>query len=237
MDAAARLTRFLADTGSDSKADVTTRALVFHMLEAVAPRLYATHGLAALHQQALEQCARIAPQFDDVTDPDEAQAIVDAWYLRHVRGLKHPRPQAAALRALLEHLEAAGNTVYAWLLGELAAKCGVDVRLTFSRADFKSPRVFEGYYLTHLVMLDTDYFTRPARHADAGDWADAIAQLVPWLTRAPNPDLAGEVALCLRFFKRPEATAALALVNGLEPGEDVHQQATILMGMAFETAP
>lgn len=229
-----RLQTFLDATADDSPVHVTLRGLVFHMLEAVAPKLYGARGLKPLHEAALEGCAHIGYAFDDAEDPDRLQAGIDAWYLRHLRGLPHQKPDRLLLRATLERLNDGGDTIYSWLLGELAARAGLDARLTFTRADFKSSRLHEAYYLTHLVMLDSDYFARPASHADARDWSDALAQLVPWLTRSPNADLAGEVALCLHFLKRPEATAAKKLIEGVAPDHDTHQQATMLLALSAE---
>lgn len=229
-----RLQTFLDATNDETPVHVTLRGLVFHMLEAVAPKLYAARGVKALHDAALEGCAKIGWAFGESEDPDVLQASLDAWYLRAVRGLPHPKPDKLLLRAVLERLNDQGDTIYSWLLGELAAHAGVDARLKFERSDFKSSRLHEAYYLTHLVMLDSVYFTRPCSHADARDWADALSQLIPWLTRVPNADLAGEVALCLHFMKRPEAAAAKKLIEAVEPGNDTHQQATMLLALSAE---
>jgi D-amino peptidase len=230
-----RLETFLAATDDGSAVHVTLRALVFHMLEGVAPKLYSARGLDALRTRALEQCAHVGYAFGEPgADPDRLQAGIDAWYLRRVRGLPHAPPDRLLLRAGLETLRDEGDTLYAWLLGELAAHAGLDVRVPFTAAAFKTSRLHESYYLTHLVMLDSVYFTRPLSHRDAAAWGDALAQLVPWLTRAPNPDLAGEVALCLHFMRRPEAAAAKELIAQVEPGEDTHQQATMLMALSAE---
>ncbi|MFT3706980.1 MAG: hypothetical protein QM817_04855 [Archangium sp.] len=231
-----RFERFLAATDDPSAMHITLRALVFHILEAVAPKFYSARGVAPLHQRSLEQCKDVPYLFDvkEDEDADLIQTGIDAWYLRRARGLPHTPPDRQKLRATLEALRARGDVIYTWLLGELAAHAGVDVRLKFDRSDFKVSRLVEGYYLTHLVMIDSVYFTRPLRHRDAAVWADVIAQMVPWLTRLPNPDLAGEVALCLTFMKRKEAAAARKLIEHVEPGEDTHEQATMLIGLTAE---
>lgn len=229
-----RLAALLRATDDDSAEHVTLRGLTFHMLEGVAPRFYSERGLEPLHLETLERCRHVTYGFETLTDPDRAQAGVDAWYLRHVKGLPHPPPDRHVFAALLQRLNDEGNAIYAWLLGELGARCGLDVRLPFGRTDFKTSRLHEAYWLTHLVMLDSDYFARPLRHGDSDTWADAIAELVPWLTRKPNADLAGEVALCLQFLKRPEAIAARALIDATPAEGDAHQQAAVLLGLVGE---
>lgn len=228
-----RLQIFLDATNDDTAIHVTLRGLVFHMLEAVAPKLYAARSIQPIHEATLQACANVSYAFDE-SDADVLQAGIDAWYLRHVRGLPHHKPDEARLRAMLQRLKDSGDAIYSWLLGELAARAGLDVRLTFTNGQFSEPPLHGAYFLTHLVMLDTDYFTRPASHAEVRDWSDALARLIPWLTREPNPDLAGEVALCLHFLKHPEATAAKKLIEGIEPGPDTHEQATMLLALCAE---
>lgn len=230
-----RLDALLLATSDDSAESITLRGLTLHMLEGVAPRFYAERHLQPLHLETLERCRTVTYGFDDEhADPDRLQAGIDAWYLRHVRGLPHVPPGREQMAALVQALNDQGGSLYAWLLGELAARCGLDVRIPFGASDFKTTRLYEAYWLTHLVMLDSDYFTRPLSHAERDTWADAIAQLVPWLARKPNADLAGEVALCLQFLKRPEAIAARALIAEVPPGGDAHQQATVLLGLLAE---
>lgn len=233
-DAVDRLQLFLNATDDDSAIHVALRALVFHMLEHVAPKFYATRGLKPLHEATLEACANVGFAFDS-EDPDVLQAGIDAWYLRTLRGLPHPKPDPTQLRAVLERLNAGGDAIYSWVLGELAARSGVDVRLpNVARTAFEASQLIRAYCLTHLVMLDSDYFARPASHADVDGWSDELASLIPWLTRVPNPDLAGEVAVCLRFLKRPEASKAKALIESVEPGDDTHELAAVLVGLTCE---
>jgi hypothetical protein len=231
-----RLDTFLAATDDSSPVHVTLRGLVFHILGAVAPRLYAARQLAGLHAATLAQCERVPYHLErDDADPDRLQAGLDAWYLRHVRALPHRPPDRVLLGATLEHLDQEGHALYAWLFGELAARAGVDARRRrYERTTLAATRLHDAYYLTHLVMLDTDYFLRPVSHPDAAEWGDALAQLLPWLQEEPNPDVAGEVALCLHFLGRREAVTARALVEHVAPGPDTHEQATVLLALSAE---
>lgn len=229
-----RLATFLAATDTGRPEDVALRALTLHVLEHVAPAAFAARGLAAVQRDALQRCAGVGYGFDEALEPDRLQAGLDAWLCRHLKALPHPPPDAAALRTALQWLAEEELLLYAWLLGELAARCGVDVRLAVPPRPFRhGPRLHDTYYLTHLVLLATDYCARPLTHADGGAWGDALLAAVPWLEQEPNEDLAGEVALCLRFMRRatPEV---LALVEQAGVSDDPHTQATVLLALSVE---
>ncbi len=222
-----RLDTFLAAT----KSEISLRALTLHMLEAIAPQLFARRGLAQVQRLALEACSTVEYDFEDA---DRLEAGVDAWYCRHLKELPHPPPDSELLRAALGALAADDQLIYAWLIGEQAARCGLDVRIRVGKRPFQHLALtHDAYWLTHLVMLDTDYFARPLRHPEASDWADGLAGLVPWLMTTHNDDLAGEVALCLRFMKR-DASALLPRLERAPPTQDAHAQATALLALSVE---
>ncbi len=230
-----RLDTFLAATRGEDPETIALRTLTLHMLEHLAPRLFAERKLGAIQATALERCAAVDCGFAQAIDPDRLQAGLDAWFCRHVRGLPHPVPDRESLQTALQWLVDDDQLIYAWLLGEIATRCGVEARVPLDkeRPFLHLSRLHDAYFLTHLVMLDTDYFARPLTHPNAAAWGDALAELVPWLERKPNVDLAGEVALCLRFMKR-DARAALALIDDAPPTEDAHAQATVLLARAAE---
>jgi hypothetical protein len=236
-----RLERFLAATADDSGESITLRALTLHMLEHVAPRLFATRKLKPIQDRALEDCARV--EFDFSGDPVRLQAGVDAWYCRFLKGLPHAPPPRARLAAVLSGLaldehaltptlsrgERENELLYAWLIGEQAARCGVDVRVPLTPRHFKGTHpLHDAYWLTHLVMLDSDYFAKPLSHPDAGEWGDEFSALEPH-----DDDLAGEVALCLRFMRR-DAGLLLARLRNAPVTEDAHAQATALLALSAE---
>ena len=230
-----RLDTFLAATAGDAPTDVALRTLTLQMLRALAPRLFAQRGLAPHLQAALERCHRVGYGFPGTLDPDLLQAGIDAWFCRHLHGLPHPPPERVALEAALRELAAADQLLYAWLLGEIAARCGVDVRLPMDgpRPFLRVSRTHDAYFVTHLVLLASDYVARPVSAAQAAEWADALTEYVPWLHRNPNLDLAGEVAFCLRFLGR-DAASLLSLVEAAPHSDDPHTQATALLALSVE---
>lgn len=233
MNVVDRLDAFLAISAAPTPELITLRALTLHLFLGVAPLQFERRGLSAVLRAALAACEAVDFGFDGPLDADRAQAGIDAWYLRRLHGLTHPAPDRTRLAQLLRALEDDGQPNYTWLLAELARRSGVETDVTVDPRIFKSHRLAEGYYLTHLPMVATDYFRRPLVHPEAGSWADAIADLVPWLERKPNLDLAGEVLLCLRVMKR-DARAALALVEPAALSDDPHTQATTLVALAVE---
>ncbi|MDP1823144.1 MAG: hypothetical protein Q8L48_07880 [Archangium sp.] len=218
---------------SQGDGDWPLLALTLHMLEHLAPRLFEQLGLGALQREALEQCQAVAYDFSG--DADRLQAGVDAWYCRHLKGLPHPPPDGDALRRALRALAEDDQLIYAWLIGEQAARCGLDVRVDVGPRPFMhGSRLHDAYWVTHLVMLGSDYFARPLTHPDAQAWGDALTALIPWLEQNPNADLAGEVAFCLRFLRR-DASAALDLLQRAPATEDPHAQATALLALSVES--
>ena len=113
-------------------------------------------------------------------------------------------------------------------LGQQAARCGLEVRVV------ETPRhvslVHEAYWLTHLVLLESDYFARPIQR---DDWADALEKLVPWLLVNPHADLAGEVAFCLRFLGR-DARALFPTFAPVRESRTNHEMATALLALSAE---
>jgi D-amino peptidase len=212
-----RLARFLAATEAHEHSAL--RALTLHMLNGLT-------GSNALLPDALERCAHVTFDF---SDPETLQSSIDAWFCRHVHGLPHPRPNAFKLGEALRRF-ADDHLIYSWVLGELAARCGVDVRLSIRERPYQgTSRLHDTYWLTHLPMLHTDYFMKPVTQPNT--WADELEAAVPWLANEPNEDLAGEVALCLKVLKR-DASAALALLPAHRLPDEPHAQATALLAFA-----
>ena len=245
-----RLEAFLAATADESAESVTLRALTLHMLEQVAPRMFEARELKATQDRALAECRYVECDF---SNPIRLQCGVDAWYCRFLKGLEHSAPSPAQLRSTLtptlltrslkppsglrRRSSLAGSrgerepdlVLYAWLIGEQAARCGVDVRVPLKPRHFKDTHpLHDAYWLTHLVMLDSDYFAKPLSHPHAQEWADELSALVP-----ANDDLAGEVALGLHFMGR-DATSLRDRLRRAPPTEDAHAQATALLALSAE---
>lgn len=183
-----------------------------------------------MQRVALAQCESAGYSFDDA---DALQAGVDAFYCRHLKGLPHLPPDPEMLRVALQWLADDDQLIYAWLIGEQAARCGLDVRVRVGERPLRHRPLHDAYWLTHLVMLDTDFFARPLTHPNAQTWGDELEALVPWLEREPNDDLAGEVAFCLRFMRR-DARVLLELLSRAPPAHDAHAQATALLALSAE---
>jgi D-amino peptidase len=167
-------------------------------------------------------------------------ARVDAWYVRRERGLPHAPLEPYLLRAYLEHLEGEGHGLHAWLLGEMAATCGLDVRLSIpARAMREASRVADLYWLTHLYLLDTRYLRAAPRHPDATAWTEELLVATPWVVAEGNVDLAAELAFCLQCVGEAGGGAhelLLSLLDGQQQSdgsmEDVHATAGALIAFA-----
>jgi D-amino peptidase len=184
--------------GSDEQSRVL-RALTLHMLEGHAPGAFARWQLGPTLEQAVEALADVPRELGPQVEPGLGMARVDAWYVRHVRGLESAAPPAEQLRRYLELLEAEGFSIYAWLLGELALACGMDVRLTSLERPPRGDSFPEDlYWLTHLFLLDTHYLHRPLSDARVPEWVEELLLFAPRLIAEGQADLGAEVALCLQ---------------------------------------
>lgn len=212
---------FLALSEGPSDEARALRALTLHMLQGLAPGFFESRRLGPTLDEALASLADVPMGLGHVFDPERLQARVDAWYLRRLRGLPQEAPDAKGLAKALQHLVDSDDVIYAWLLGELGAKAGVDVRV-FLPAGVDDERHFRGasrlhdlYWVTHLVLLDTDYFARPLAHAGATGWLAALLAGIPWALEARAWDVGAELLFCLAFAGETHAAAFDALLSAL----------------------
>lgn len=241
------LAAFLARTAEPTDELRALRPLTLHMLEGLAPRFFAKHGLAKTLDEALAAAGDVPMGIGSVFDAEVLQARIDAWYLRRLRGLPQEGPELRTVRQVLQRLHDSGDVIYAWLLGELAAKAGVDARLEYADRPYRGEsRVHDLYWVTHLVLLDVDYFARPLSHPEASAWLAALLAAAPWVIAHRQWDLAGELVFCLAFAGEAHAAAVDALLallrDGLKPdgamsdGEDgeptAHATAAALLAFA-----
>jgi D-amino peptidase len=217
---AARCLRgFLCATRAPNDELRALRALTLHVLEGLAPRFFGRHALAPALADALEACADVSMELEAVDDADLLQARIDALYLRRLRGLPHPGPVPSALQGALRRLVEAGDGLHAWLLGALAARAGVDERLGFPQRPFRGvSRVHDLYWLTHLVLLDTDYLSRPLSHPDAATWLAALVAGAPWVLAHRERDLAAELVFSLAAAGEAHVGVVDALLELLRSG-------------------
>lgn len=193
------LRAFLSLTEGASDGSRALRALTLHMLEGHAPRAFARRELGPTLEAAVAALAEVPLALPAGLPPDEGMARVDAWYVRRERGLPHAPLEPHVLRAYLEHLDGEGDGLYAWLLGEMAATCGLDVRLSIPERAFRdASRLVDLYWLTHLYLLDTRYLRHPPSNPGATGWTEELLVATPWVVEQGNVDLAAELAFCLQ---------------------------------------
>lgn len=217
------LDAFLALTAAPTDEHRALRPLTLHMLEGLAPGFFAAQQLKQTLDDALAAAADVPGRLDDVGDPEVLQARIDAWYLRSLRGLPHAGPAPRTVLPMLERLRESADPLFAWVLGELAAKAGVDARLEFGDRPYRgASRVHDLYWLTHLLLLDTDYFAKPLSHPEAPAWVASLVAGAPWVLANRQRDLAGELVFCLAFAGETHAAVLDALLgllrDGLTPG-------------------
>jgi D-amino peptidase len=200
MDAADRALRaFLSLTEGEGDETRALRALTLHMLEGHAPGAFARRGLGPTLEAAVVALAEVPMALPPGLEPDVGMARLDAWYVRRERGLSHAPLAPSALRAYLESLDDEGHGLHAWLLGEIAASRGLDVRLPVPERAFRDmSRLVDLYWLTHLYLLDTRYLRAPLRDSHAAAWTEELLVATPWLLAQGHVDLAAEVAFCLQ---------------------------------------
>ncbi|OJH35944.1 DUF6895 family protein [Cystobacter ferrugineus] len=235
------LTAFLALTPGTDDASRALRALTLHMLEGHAPRTFAHWELGPVLGAAVDALAEVPLALPEGLAPDDGMARVDAWFVRHERSLPNRRLEPAALRAYLEHLDNEGYGLHAWLLGEMVATCGMDVRLPIPERVFRDlSRVMDLYWLTHRYLLDSRYLRAPVRAPDAAAWTEELRVATPWVLEQGNADLAGEVAFCLQCVGEsrggPHAALLTFLAERQRPEGDMegnaHATATALLAFA-----
>jgi len=222
QEAAERALRaFLSLTEGASDASRALRALTLHMLEGHAPGFFARLGLRPVLEAAVMVLAQVPMELPPGLEPNDGMSRVDAWYVRHERGLSHAPPTEYTLRQYLQHLDGEGHGLYAWLLGELGAQCGVDMRLMFpERALRPYSHLMDLYWLTHLYLLDTRYLRHPLRSPQSAAWTEELLAATPWLVSERHVDLAAEFAFCLQCAGEQGGGAHEALLQLLA----AHQQ-------------
>ncbi|WNG43401.1 M55 family metallopeptidase [Archangium minus] len=212
VDRALRAFLSLTEGGSDEARAL--RALTLHMLEGHAPRVFARRELGPTLEAAVAALAEVPLTLPAGLSPEAGMSRVDAWYVRRERGLPHAPLVPHVLRAYLEHLDNELYGLYAWLLGEMAATCGLDVRLSIPERAFRdSSRLSDLYWLTHLFLLDTRYLRAPPKDPNTAAWTEELLVATPWVVEQGDADLAAEVAFCLQCVGEAEGGAHEALLS------------------------
>ncbi|MBX5482215.1 MAG: M55 family metallopeptidase [Myxococcaceae bacterium] len=213
--ARAALRIVLERTAGEASWQRSDRALTLHMLRHLAPGFFARQHLQPALRSAMRALSEVPRSFEPGLDPAEAMARVDAAYLErlYLGGARRPLDVDALRGYLLVGSFQHGRT-WAWLLGELGTRAGFDARAVSQPRFGATPdRTEELYLLTHLFMLETDYFARPLPPRSL--WAETERLLLAssWILEHRAVDLAAEAVTCLRAAGEMSAREVTALLR------------------------
>ncbi|MBX7101197.1 MAG: M55 family metallopeptidase [Myxococcaceae bacterium] len=234
------LQAFLALTSAPADEPRALRALTLFMLRGHAPDFFRAQRLGPVFDAALEALRAMPLELGGLSAP-VAMARLDALYVLEAVGT--PRTGATGLDATIAAC-AAELPLWAWLLSQLGAPLGLCGR-------FPAPqgldRLSELYFLTHLVLLETRYLSRPLAPAQLAPVLERLSLASDWAIAQGNLDIGAELAFCLRHAGEaptPELarlTAFLVAAQGddgsvFEPGDqgDPHGTAAALLALAGE---
>jgi D-amino peptidase len=194
---------FLGATAGGRAWERADRALILHMLEGHAPRLFAELRLGPALDDAMRALVSLPGGFPLELHPVEAMARADALYLAAERGA--PRTfDADGLSRYLRRTVAA-EPVFAWLIDEMAAQQGRARTLALPERALRAvSRTHDLYWLTHLYLLATRYLRRPLPQRGWETRTEELCLATPFITSGPLTDLGAEVALCLQLAGEAE---------------------------------
>lgn len=211
-EAAATFVATTADAGSEARA---LRALTLHMLEGHAPATYADLALGAIASQSVAALAQVPTALEPTLEPLEAQARLDAWWLRRELGLATADElDNRELVALLAGFAARGFGLFAWLLSRLAKRYGQRVP-QHDLGPVRLPRIYDLYRRTHEVLLATRYLRFPPEPISLAVHTERLLLATPWLIAHDHLDLVAEVAFCLQAVGEADGAEHDALIAAL----------------------
>ncbi len=212
--AARALSVFLEGTRGEEDWQRADRAITLHMLKGLSPAFFAGHALEPVLERSLQALTGMPATFGAGLDPFAGMARLDALYLERLHGLPQPEVDVAGLR---DHLMFGGFTagrLWGWLMGELAARAGV------LPAPPHTPRVLRQtrrsddlYWVTHLFLLQTGYFSKPLPPSALIPEREELLLAANWLCETRQVDLAAEVAFCLLAAGERDAAELASLLR------------------------
>lgn len=215
-DIAGTCAAFLRWTEAPSDFSRALRALILHMMEAWAPEAFAHLRLRPVLHDAVAALGHVPMRLAPDVRHFDGMSRVDAWYILRERGLPCEGPDPEDLQQYLEHMRATGFDTHAWLLGEMAAAHGIDVRLPYGPRPFRThSRLLDLYWLAHEFLFATHYLHQPLAMNGRESYVEELFMAVPWLIDRGHVDLAAEVALCLQMAGEHAAPRHRELVEFL----------------------
>lgn len=189
--------RWSADPGEFS---VALRALVLQCVACHAPARFRALGLDLERKRAFEALRAIPLDFSPGIAPHIAMSRLDAWYLLRERGMEGPVPDPQQLSACLLRMQQEGDGLYAWLLSEMAVSQGLDLPVPVPMPGQRpGARLERLYVLTHRLLLDSRFLSRPLPESGLETETEALLLAVPWVVAQGHVDLAAEMAFCLQL--------------------------------------
>lgn len=209
------LAAFLRRTEGSEDWQLADRAITLHMLEGHAPRFFERHALGPGLARAMERLEEMPTDFPQGLDPFAGMARLDALYLRNLRGHAPVAPvDAAALRDYVMFGSFASGRLWGWLMSELAGRAGLLPRPGPSpRVLRQTHRTDDLYWVTHLFLLQTDYFARPLPKDVLLPEREELLLASDWLRQTRQVDLAAEVAFCLQSVHEQDTAEHRGLVS------------------------
>lgn len=234
------LRAFLALTDAPTDETRALRALTLLMLRGHAPAFFRSQRLEPAFAAALDALRAMPLELGALPAP-VAMARLDALYVLDAVGT--PRTGATGLEATIAAC-ADELPLWAWLLSQLGAGLGLCApRPPPGGLD----RLSELYLLTHLLLLETRYLTRPLAPAQLPAVLERLALATDWVIAQGHLDIAAELVFCLRHAGEAPTPELARLTDFLvaaqdedgavfEPGDqgDPHGTAAALLALAGE---
>jgi D-amino peptidase len=194
---------------------IADRALTLHMLRGLAPTFFAQQGLQIEWELALRDMRSVPASFPPELSLDQAMSRLDALYLLRLHGQPMPPFEGTQLANFIEAIDSPTGDLAAWLMGEQARLLGVTAgprwseRFPFIESDW----LLHLYFVTHLFMLDSDYFARPVSASTHSEELAHLERALPPLRQGRRWDLLGEAQLCLAACGRADPSTHEALIE------------------------
>ena len=240
------LAAFLQRTDGSLPWQLSDRCLTLQMLVGLAPELSACHRLDEKLSHCLSKLHQVPTGFSADLDVDEAMSRLDALYLRALHDMSLPPWSSEELHRYIQGLsQTAEGRLPGWLMGEQAVILGVTAQTRFhERFPFlKTDWGLHLYHLTHVILVDTDYFFRKAESQRYFEELQHFTQAVDLTMQHGMWDILGEIEFCraacgqkneralagLRSAQRSDGT--WAEVEG-SPRHEAHATAACLIALA-----